>query len=115
MEVLDSSLQTKKPQPRNLRRCLARQSCFYPKKRLDRRLEEVSKAVGGGYCWLQMPLRLALAVRETVARHRLGALERPGGGGYLPPFQRIPGFRIFLVGLGGGLMGGFGIRFGFFL
>ena len=43
------------------------------------------QAVGGGcqsgYCRLQMPLRLALAVRETVAWHRLGALE---GGGYLP-------------------------------
>ena len=35
----------------------------------------VAKAVGGGYCRLQMPLKLALAVRETVARHRLGALE----------------------------------------
>ena len=30
--------------------------------------------VGGGYCWLQMPLKPALAVRETVAEHRLGAL-----------------------------------------
>ena len=36
-----------------------------PQKRLDRRLEEVSKAVVGGYCWLQMPLQLAFAVRET--------------------------------------------------
>ena len=36
-----------------------------------------------------MPLRLALAVRETVAGHRLGALE--GGGGAPPPFQYIPG------------------------
>ena len=33
-----------------------------PQKRLDRRLEEVAKAVGGGYCRLQMPLKLALAV-----------------------------------------------------
>ena len=31
----------------------------------DRRLEEVAKAVGGGYCRLQMPLKLALAVRGT--------------------------------------------------
>ena len=54
-----------------------------PQKRLGRRLEEVAKAVGGGYCRLQMPLRLALAVRETVAGHRLGAL--PGGGGGVPP------------------------------
>ena len=61
----------------------------WPQKRLDRRLEEVAKAVGGGYCRLQMPLKLALAVRETVAGHRLGALE--GGGGYLPPFQCIAG------------------------
>ena len=42
-------------------------------KRLDRRLEEVAKAVGGGYCRLQMPLELVLAVRETVAGHRLGS------------------------------------------
>ena len=54
-----------------------------PRRRLDRRLEEVVKAVGGGYCWLQMPLRLALGVRGTVAGHRLGALE--GGGGVPPP------------------------------
>ena len=55
-----------------------------PQERLDRRLEEVFKAVGGGYCRLQMPLRLALAFRETVAGHRRGALE--GGSGDLPPF-----------------------------
>ena len=54
-----------------------------PQRRLGRRLEEVVKAVGGGYCRLQMPLKRALAVRETVAGHRQGALE---GGGYLPPF-----------------------------
>ena len=58
-----------------------------PQRGLDRRLEEVAKAVGGGYCRLQMPLKLALGVRETVAGHRLGALE---GRGYLPPFQCIP-------------------------
>ena len=50
-----------------------------PQRRSGRRLEEVAKAVGGGYCRLQMPLRLALGVRGTVAGHRLGALE--GGGG----------------------------------
>ena len=44
-----------------------------PQRRLDRRLEGVAKAVGGGYCRLQMPLRLALGVRGTVARHRPGA------------------------------------------
>ena len=38
-----------------------------PKERLNQRLEEVAKAVGGGYCRLQMPLRLALSVRGTVA------------------------------------------------
>ena len=57
-------------------------------RRLDRRLEEVAKAVGGGYCQLQMPLRLALGVRGTVAVHRLGALER--GGGYLLPHSVHP-------------------------
>ena len=33
-----------------------------PQKRFDRRLEEVAKAVGGGYRWLPMPLTLALAI-----------------------------------------------------
>ena len=42
-----------------------------PRERLGRRLAEVDKAVGGGYCRLQMPLKLALGVRETVAEHRL--------------------------------------------
>ena len=51
----------------------------YP--RLDRRLEGVAKAVGSGYCRLQMPLRPALGVRGTVAGRRLGALE----GGGMPP------------------------------
>ena len=37
------------------------------------RLEKVAKAAGGGYCRLQLPLQLALGVRETVAGHRLGA------------------------------------------
>ena len=54
-----------------------------PQRRQDRRLEEVSQAVGGGYCRLQMPWKLALGVRETVAGQRLGALE--GGGGVSPP------------------------------
>ena len=49
--------------------------------RLDRQLEEVTEAVGGGYCRLQMPLKLALAIRGTVAGHGWG------GGGGLPPFQ----------------------------
>ena len=51
-------------------------------------LEAVRQAVGGG-CrsgWgrLQMPLKLALGVRETVAGHRQGALE----GGSPPPPPR---------------------------
>ena len=53
-----------------------------PQERLGRRLEEVAKAVGGGYCRLQMPWRLALGVGGTVAGHRLGALE--GGGEGVP-------------------------------
>ena len=52
-----------------------------PQKRLDRRSEAVGKAVAGSFCRLQMPLKLALGVRETVAGHRLGALER----GTFPP------------------------------
>ena len=40
------------------------------------------KRLGGGYCWLYMPLELALGVRKTVAGHRRGALE----GGGVPPF-----------------------------
>ena len=61
-----------------------------PQQRLDRRVEEVATAVGGGYCRLQMPLKPALGVRGTVAGHRLGALE--GGGGGVPyPFQCMEG------------------------
>ena len=60
-----------------------------PKRWLDRRLEEVAKTIGGDYCRLQMPLKPALAVRETVAGRRLCAMEG-GGGGYLPSFQCIP-------------------------
>ena len=48
----------------------------------------VAKAVGGGYCRLQMPLKPALAVRGALAGHRLGALE--GGVRPPPPFQCIP-------------------------
>ena len=35
-----------------------------PQKRLDRRLDEVAKAVGGGYCRSQMPWKLAVGVGE---------------------------------------------------
>ena len=45
-----------------------------------RRLEEVAKAVGGGYCRLQ-PSSLALGVRGTGAGQGLGALA----GGPVPP------------------------------
>ena len=38
-----------------------------PRRRFDGGLEKVAKAVGGGYCQLQMPLKRALAVRGTVA------------------------------------------------
>ena len=54
-----------------------------PQRRFDRGLEEVAKAVGGGYCRLQMLLKLALGIRETVAGQRLGSLE--GGGVTSPP------------------------------
>ena len=36
-----------------------------PQMRVDRRLEEVAKSVGGGYCRLKMTWKLALAARET--------------------------------------------------
>ena len=58
-------------------------------KRLGRRLEGVAEAVGGGYCWLQMPLSLTFAVRETAAGPSAGH-PGEGGGGYLRPFQCIP-------------------------
>ena len=57
----------------------------WPQKRLDRRLQGVAKAVGGGYCRLQ---KRAPAVRETVAGYRLGALE--GGWGGVPPLPMRP-------------------------
>ena len=69
-----------------------------PQKRLDRRLEEVAEAVGGGYCRLQMPLRLPPAVSETVAGRRLGALEAGGGGGTSPPCKASLGGRGSNVG-----------------
>ena len=47
----------------------------WAQRRFDRRLEEVAEAVGGGYCRLPMPLRLALGVRGTAAGHGLDALK----------------------------------------
>ena len=61
-----------------------------PQKRLDRRLQEGAKAVGGGYCRLQMPLKLALAVRETVAGHRLGAPRGMEGASPSLPMHPCP-------------------------
>ena len=61
-----------------------------PQKRLDWRLEEVAKAVWGDYCQLQLPLNLALAVRETVAGHRLGALGGVEGVTPPPPLPTHP-------------------------
>ena len=59
----------------------------------------VRQAVGGGchsgwgwgYFRLQMPSSLALAIRGTVAGHRLGPL---GGGGSLLPIECILGLRL---------------------
>ena len=51
---------------------------------------EVAEAVVGRYCRLQMPLKLALTVRGTVAGHRLGALE---GGEPPPPLPMHPWHR----------------------
>ena len=56
-----------------------------PQRRLGRQLQEVAEAVGGGYCRLQMPLRLALGVREPVAGHRLAPWRALGGGGVTSP------------------------------
>ena len=62
-------------------------------RRLGRRLEGVAEAVRGGSFRLQMPSRLALAVRGTVAGHRLGALEG-GEGGNPPPLLRCTAIPI---------------------
>ena len=61
-----------------------------PQKPLDRPPKEVAKAVGGGYCRLQMPLTPAL----LSGRQWLGIGWAPctrRGAGYLPAFQCIPG------------------------
>ena len=63
-----------------------------PQRWPQKRLEEVAKAVGGGCCRLQTPLKLALAVRDPLAGPRLGA-----GGGYFPPFQCIPALSYVVV------------------
>ena len=65
--------------PPHAQGCIRREGASEAAPAAGRRLEEGTKAVGGGYCRLRMPLRLAVGVRETVAGHRLGALERGGG------------------------------------
>ena len=79
---------------------------------LEAALEALGEAVGEGcqsgwgrlvtvsYCQLQLPLKLALAVRETVAGHRLGALEGGGGAPALPMHPchlRLPRARVLLL------------------
>ena len=64
-----------------------------PQERLDRRLERVAKAFGGGYCQLQMPLKPALGVRGTAAGHSLGALE-VGGVTFPPSNASLPTTRF---------------------
>ena len=61
-----------------------------PQRRLDRRLEEVAKAVGGRLLSVTNASDVGVCRQKTVAGHTLGALE--GGGGYLPPppLQCIP-------------------------
>ena len=59
-----------------------------PQKRIDRRLEEVAEAVGGGYCRLRMPLKVALGVRGTVAGCWLCG---EGDGGSPPPLASLGG------------------------
>ena len=71
-------------------------------RRLGRRLEEVAKAVGGGYCRLQMPLRLALVVRggqwlgigwapwRGLPPHHPMHPSGGGGGGSCPPVDSRP-------------------------
>ena len=69
-----------------------------PQKRSDRRLVEVAKAVGGSYCRLPRPLKLALGASSASNIGRGGG----GGGsrgGYTPssygvqPFQYVTGGR----------------------
>ena len=52
-----------------------------PQRRLGRRLEEVAKAVGGGYCRLQTPWELERAVRAGHPGGGGGGLAQGRGGG----------------------------------
>ena len=62
--------------------------------------------VGGGYCRLQTPSKLALGVREAVAGRGPGALKR-GEGGTIPPSNASlsPPPRTCLSRGGGGVCG----------
>ena len=70
----------------------------WPQNRLDWRLQDVAKAVGGGYYQLQMPLKLLVtnaieagtSFREPVAGQRLGPLEGAGAGSLLMHSWRGP-------------------------
>ena len=55
-----------------------------PRKRLGKWLEEVAKAVGGGWCRLQLQCKPALAVRETVGGQPDIGSPRGGAGVPLP-------------------------------
>ena len=56
-----------------------------PQKRVGQRLEEVAKAVGGGYCRVRMPLSLAPAARDLQCTCRtLGAHGQWPGRGWAP-------------------------------
>ena len=60
-----------------------------PQKRLDRRLEEVTKAIGGGYCRLQMPFFLSWHLPSGRQGLGVGWGHWRGGGGP-PPLPMHP-------------------------
>ena len=75
--------------PPNPHGCIRREGTSEgPQRRVDRRLEEGAKAVGGGYCRLQMPLKLALAVRGQWLG--VGWVPSTEGGGTPPPHASLP-------------------------
>ena len=84
--------------PRLLRRGGCLQGCIRREGTSEAAPEAVGQAVGGGcqsgwgrYCRLQMQLKQAVGVRETVAGHGLGALEGGGGGSPLPMHPWLSG------------------------
>ena len=78
--------------------CIRRKGASEAAPKAVRQAVEVAKAVGGGYCRLQMPLKLAFAVSGTVAGHGLCAL-RGGGGGVPPPLPMHSAVRPAVSGL----------------